>query len=335
MKPTAPLPKTLLEAMLDGGTDLEKLAHAAGIGSASKLETGLTVEEADDFLTTAWRLLGDPAFGLKAGSVVRPERYGISGLTAMTARDWRGAIDLKGRYNRLIWGDDYELVERDEECLVIARCLDESRPYSAAKIDMEFASLLAFGRYFTRAPITPLWLSLRQPEPAYQGDYLRSFGVMPRFGQPENILCIRRSDALLPLLSANAPAMEALRLTAENQLRQLSETADAGIGGRVRQTMVEALNGSELVLADIAGRLHVSTRTLQRKLADEGLSFSQLFDEVRRGQAEERLRQSRIHAVELAYFLGFADANSFYRAFRRWTGTTPEAYRKNAEAVAG
>ncbi|MES2296586.1 MAG: AraC family transcriptional regulator ligand-binding domain-containing protein [Pseudomonadota bacterium] len=323
---TAPLPRTLLDALADAGVNLDAAAAAVGIEPASRLETGLSAAQADQFLVHIWRTVGQPAMGLHAGVNVRPERFGISGLTAMMAKDLRGALKLKGRYNRLIWGDLYELHEDGGLLTVTARVADSTRPYSAAKIDLEFSSLIAFGRYFTRVPIVPVSLSLMQAAPVYRDEYLRLLGVAPLFGQAQNAFQIRSCDADLALVSANTPAMAALQSIAEAQLEGLQ---DASFGTSVRRALATSLNGSEPVLIDIARQLHVSARTLQRKLAADGLSFSRLLDEVRREYALQRLRGGSFHLAELAYMLGFVDTNSFYRAFRRWTGTTPEKYRQS------
>jgi AraC-like DNA-binding protein len=324
--PTAPLPRNLLDALADAGLSLEAAASAVGIEPVSRLETGLSAMEADQFLVHVWHTVGQTAIGLKAGMSVRPERFGISALTAMMAKDWRGALKLKARYNRLIWGDVYELHEQAGVLTVTARTAGASRPYSAAKIDLEFSSLIAFGRFFTRVPVVPISLSLTQAAPPYRDEYLRLLGVVPSFAQVHNALHIRSCDADLPFVSANTAAMEALQSVAETRLKGLG---DDSLGESVRQVLAKALNGSAPVLTDIAARLHLSARTLQRKLAADGLSFSQLLDDVRREQALHRLRIGTTHLVELAYMLGFVDTNSFYRAFRRWTGTTPEKYRKN------
>ena len=80
-------------------------------------------------------------------------------------------------------------------------------------------------------------------------------------------------------------------------------------------------------LTDIAGRLAMSGRTLQRKLAEQGLSFQSLIDEARRELAEELLRDSRIPLADVAFLTGFADQSAFTRAFKRWAGQTPRPYR--------
>lgn len=122
------------------------MALTATLGMrVDQLENGLGRAEVDRFLCAAWRAVDDPSFGLRAGCVVRPERFGVSGLAAMTSPTYLEALRRKGRYNRLIWGDEFEVVKCGDRVIVAMVTEDEARPYGAAKIDMELSALLAFG----------------------------------------------------------------------------------------------------------------------------------------------------------------------------------------------
>ena len=145
-----PLPKNLLDAIAEAGVNLAEAAREAGVVPAA-LESGLTFAEAGRFIGVAWRRIDDPAFGLRAGCVLRPERYGISGLTAMASATFGAALQRKARYNRLVWGDTYRIRQDTREFTVFTDAPDESNPWSYSKIDMEFASLLTFGRRFASA----------------------------------------------------------------------------------------------------------------------------------------------------------------------------------------
>lgn len=84
----------------------------------------------------------------------------------------------------------------------------------------------------------------------------------------------------------------------------------------------------------MAAELHLSERTLQRRLAEHKLNFTELLDAVRRESALQYLREKRVSVDEVAFLLGFATPNSFFRAFKRWTGTTPQGWRLAAPAAA-
>ena len=161
-----PLPKNLLDAIADAGVDLADAAREARFDPA-RLESGMTFAEVERFIAVAWQRIDDPAFGLRAGCVLRPERYGISGLTAMASATFGAALQRKARYNRLVWGDSYRIAQDAHAFTVFMEAPDESKPWGYSKADLEFASLVTFGRRFAAADVVPLRVGFRRPEPAF------------------------------------------------------------------------------------------------------------------------------------------------------------------------
>lgn len=322
--PLTPLPRSLLDALAAAGFDVGDLAAGAAL-TPDRVETGLTHHEADRFLTLAYERVGDPSFGLKAGCVLKPERMGVAGLAAMTSPTFALALRSKARYHRLVWGDGYEIHDCAQSLTVRVLPLDEGRPYGAAKVDMELASLLTFGRQFTGVAMVPLRLRLRSRPPDHAPLYRRVFDLDPEFDEGVNEISFSRRDAERPLISANAAAHAGLSEVAESELARL---ADGTLVREVRAVLQGLLTGDEPTLAAVARTMLMSERTLQRRLSAEGCSFSTLLDQTRQETAQRKLRVGRATASELAFLLGFADTNSFYRAFKRWTGTTPELYRR-------
>jgi AraC-like DNA-binding protein len=314
----------MLDAMADAGLDLPDAAREARVDPAA-LETGMTFAEVERFIGVAWRRLDDPAFGLRAGCVLRPERYGISGLTAMASPTFGAALQRKARYNRLVWGDSYRIRQDAGEFTVSTEAPDESRPWSYSRVDLEFASLVTFGRRFASPDVAPLRAAFRRPEPAFRALYEEVFRCPVAFAQPANCLSFSQADARRPLVSADARAAEWLEFGARAALERMD---DSGVTARVRAQLERMLQGDEPTLAAVASQLCLSERTLQRRLSMEGQTFRRVLDEMRRDVAQRTLAAGKRNVTELAYLLGFEDSNSFYRSFRRWTGTTPESYRR-------
>lgn len=319
-----PLPRNLIDAIAAAGVDLADAAREARIDPTG-LETGLGIAEVERFLAVAWRRLDDPAFGLRAGCMLRPERYGISGLTALASPTFGAALHRKARYNRLVWGDSYRIREGASDFTVVTEAPDESKPWSYSRIDMEFASLVTFGRRFAWPEMAPLGVALRRPEPAFSALYEEVFRCPVTFSQAANGLTFSQQDAQRPLVSADARAAEWLEFGARSALERMD---DSGITPRVRAQLQRMLQGDEPALAAVASQLCMSERTLQRRLSAEGQTFRRVLDETRRDVAQRSLAAGKRNVTELAYLLGFEDSNSFYRSFRRWTGTTPESWRK-------
>lgn len=324
----APVPRNLLEALRRRGVDPAAIAQRLGL-APDALETGLGVTEADRFFVAAWEAAADPTIGLDAGGIIQPERFGIVGLAAMASPTFGAAIERKARYWRLIWGDSYEVRRRGGEAAAVLVPTGPQRPYTQAKVDMELASLLAFGRRFTGQAIQPLRLEMAQAAPEWRERYREVFGCAVAFGQPENALVFALADLDLPLLSRNAQVEALMAGGAEAALARLG---DAPLRDRLGAVVDRMLQGDEPTLAAAASELHMSARTLQRMLAQEDLRFTDVLDERRRAAAERHLAAGRATAEEVAFLLGFATPSSFFRAFKRWTGTTPQAWRRTARA---
>lgn len=112
-----------------------------------------------------------------------------------------------------------------------------------------------------------------------------------------------------------------------NQRLSALET-QASMRERVRAVLLEALPAGSSSIDAVAQRLAVSKRSLQRQLADESVGFQEVLSEVRQSLAHHYLSRTNISAGEISWLLGFQESNSFIRAFRSWTGTTPAAYRQ-------
>lgn len=322
--PVATLPRILLDALQAAGVDTLALASRLGLSPAS-FETGMTFTEADRFLCAAWDAAADPCIGLRAGSAMQPERFGVVGIAAMSSADFGTAVQRKARYWRLIWGDAYEVRLAGAEAAAVLTPAGPARPYTQAKVDMELVSLLNFGRRFTGQHIVPLRLTLCQPTPAWRQRYEEAFACPVHFSASENSLVFARQDFALPLLSRNAEVAALMAGGAEAALARLGAGAMRSQVGLVIDRMLE---GDEPTLKAVAGRMHRSVRTLQRQMADEHLRFTDVLDERRRAAGERYLAGSTATAQEVAFLLGFSTPSSFFRAFKRWTHQTPEEWRR-------
>jgi AraC-like DNA-binding protein len=316
-----PLPRNLLDAMCRAGVDPAALALRLGLNPAA-LTHGIGMLDLDRFFCAAWTALDDPAFGLRAGCAMRPERFGVIGIAAMCSPDFGTALDRIARYKRLMGGDIVDVQRRGAQALVRIELFGPPRPYSQAKIDMELANLLTFGRVLTGAPIAALRVTLRQPAPGYRAYYDEVFGCPIAFEQADDSIAFASTDLARPLLSADP---DVARLVLPGAEATLARLGDGSVQDQVRSALRHMLHGDEPTLAAVADVLCVSKRTLQRRLTDAALRFSQLVDQTRCEMAEEQLAAGTASIDDLAFRLGFSSTSSFYRAFKRWTGRTPGA----------
>jgi AraC-like DNA-binding protein len=160
----------------------------------------------------------------------------------------------------------------------------------------------------------------------------RHFGCSVVCGAPRNVIVFRASDAQRPFVTRNAELLAMLAPQFEEELRQ--ENGPEDFVERVRMTIRQKLTGGRPTVEDIADALHISSRTLQRHLQDEGSSFQRVLEEARHQLARHYLNNSVLELNEAAYLLGYEDANSFVRAFRTWEGVPPTRWRENQRAKA-
>jgi AraC-like DNA-binding protein len=133
-------------------------------------------------------------------------------------------------------------------------------------------------------------------------------------------------DARRPFLTDNMAMWAAFEPALNSRLSELD--AQASLRERVRAVLLETLPAGISSIDVVAQRLAISKRSLQRQLAEESVGFQELLSEVRHELARHYLSRTEISAGEISWLLGFQESNSFIRAFRSWTGTTPAAYRQ-------
>lgn len=157
--------------------------------------------------------------------------------------------------------------------------------------------------------------------------YASYFGVKPRVGDEISVI-FSAQDAAKPFLTENAQMWEFF----EPELRKrLSETsAEAGMAERARGALLEMLPSGQTTVDDLASRLLVSRRTLQRRLGDEGTSYKTILTKVREELARHYITKSELPYTQISFLLGYEDPNSFFRAFHGWTGATPDSIRAQA-----
>jgi AraC-like DNA-binding protein len=162
------------------------------------------------------------------------------------------------------------------------------------------------------------------PEPPYASRFAHLGEV--RYGQPVNRLVLDASVLQTPVVTADPLSARLARGLCERALAEMG--FDATLVDRVRGG-IEREDGSFRSLEDVAELLHVSNRTFKRRLSAQGVSFSELVDRQRRLRALALLESSRLSVEEIARRLDYSTASTFVRAFRRWTNTTPTAYRRD------
>jgi AraC-like DNA-binding protein len=140
-----------------------------------------------------------------------------------------------------------------------------------------------------------------------------------------------KADALRPFLTSNEEIWAAFEPELRTRLAQLD--ASVQVGQRVRSVLLEALPGGGVGMEAVARRLGMSQRSLQRHLEQEGLTYTGLLQATRQSLAQHYLLKTDLPTAEISFLLGFDEPNSFFRAFRGWTGQTPDGLRQLLRAA--
>jgi AraC-like DNA-binding protein len=145
-----------------------------------------------------------------------------------------------------------------------------------------------------------------------------------RFNAAANALLFARADALAPVPTAHPLLAEVHQRFATERLQRLDHLQTSS---RARAAIIRRLPAGEPRRTEVAAVLEISERVLQRRLQTEGTSFQRLLDDTRRELAQQYLGQTDVSLADATYLLGFGDRSSFFRACRRWFGTSPRRYR--------
>ena len=270
------------------------------------------------------RASDDPAVGLELGTEPRVERYDPIALTAVSARSLRDALARLSHYKQLTCPEELQVTERSDECRVRFRWLLAEETEPPVLTDVCFAWVVGIARRGTGDQVKPRRLELRGPA-RNRHMYESHFGCPARFEGRENTIVFAKADLDRPFVTHNAELLAALAPQLDAELSQA--LASRAIGEQVKGILKRQLAGRRPGIEDVARELCLSSRTLQRRLAEDGASFQQLVQEARRELARHYLLHSSLELNETAYLLGYEDAHSFFRAFHDWEGSPPGEWR--------
>ncbi len=266
----------------------------------------------------------------------QPWHAGLLGFTLMTSPTVNKMAGLLRRYHPLL-NDVFVVtpgIVADRFHLRLSEASAEASPRLARLSLSIWAGRL---RWLTGQPDLKLEARFQGPAPADIAPYRRIFGGTVRFDQEENAMYGDAAWVNMAIVSHDPGSHGLLQSQARQQLEAIAPGDDRLID-RLRGLIRVRQGDGKLSLEDAALALKLPARTLQRRLEAAGLSFRQVVDDVRRASAEHYLRDTGMPLAELAAVLGFADHASFNRAFKRWTGASPGAFRRRhqgAQAPAG
>jgi AraC-like DNA-binding protein len=306
----------------------EELLGPAGLDAdaLSVPDARLDVETFSDLVVRARKLTGNDAIGILLGLQMRASAHGYLGFAAMTASTLREALETATRFSPTRTNAlGFSLNVGDTTATLV---IEERADFGPARDAVLFA--LAVGIWQMGDALTGQRLEgsadFAFPQPEYAKS-IENVGPALRFDQPSTQLVFDARALDLPLTMSDPVSRRIAYSELEKSLGELGNDKD--VLARVRKLSMRAKGGFHS-LEEVADALHLSTRTLKRRLAAQGSTYSDVLEEQRRERAMLLLRSPGLSLDEVAEQLGYSDPSNFRRAFRRWTGLSPAAYRRGA-----
>ncbi|MDF3931833.1 AraC family transcriptional regulator [Pseudomonas citronellolis] len=282
-----------------------------------------------DDMSRLWQraveLSGNPAIALNMARVHTPA-FPVLGYALMSSRNLAEGFERLERYQRIIAeGADVSFRRQPEGCLFSVQVHGDRLLPPRQSAESSLAGMIGLVRWITGRHIRPLDVRLAGEPPQDPTPYQALFEAPLSYGHGQCALLFSHADMTAPLPTANA---ELARLHDRFAGEYLARFESSRFSHQTRQVLCRLLPQGEPRREVVAEILHLSERTLQRRLQEEGGSYQQLLDDTRRELAQQYLATPHMTLLEIAYLLGFSEPSNFFRAFRRWFGVTPGEYRE-------
>ncbi|MCB9057481.1 MAG: AraC family transcriptional regulator ligand-binding domain-containing protein [Calditrichae bacterium] len=264
-----------------------------------------------------------PDFALKLVENINAKTTDPAIIAFLSSNDLNMALERMAHYKPVVAPIHMSLKKNDQQTIISFKSLSHDRSLPALYIAFELTFWVQLARIAIREPIIPmavhthLDLQISDAFEVFLGSAVQS--------DVENKITFSASDAAKPFLTANHAMWTLLEPAFKQRMSDLA--IDASFRERVRACLLETLASGHYSINYVASKLAVSNRTLQRRLNLEGTTFQKILDELREELARHYLSTTDYSSTEISFLLGYEEPNSFFRAFRTWTGQTPEIVR--------
>ena len=270
---------------------------------------------------------GDPVVAVRAGAVLSAELFDPAYFAAICSPDLTTALTRLAEHMRLVGPFSLDVEVTDDETSARYGC--KHRPDVARALGLsQLAFMVALARRATRHEIVPRRVTVTGPTDDL-GACEEFFGC-PVVESEAFAVAFSAVDGRRPFLTHNEEMWETFQPGLRRRMAEAGEHRSAS--EEVQEALFELLPSGRARVSDVASELGIGSRTLQRRLASEGTSWLELLNQTRERLARHYFESTDLSPTEISFLLGFADPNSLFRAFHRWTGTTPESWRADVRA---
>lgn len=321
----ATISQAMYDTLEEKGVDADELFTRCGIDPNLRFdsEARFPVYATNRLWQAAIYKTRNPSLIYEVVAKIKPQMLHAMGHAWIVSRSLLDALKRFVRYHRILSTNvAVSLEEAQGSYQLVVNVID---PMESLSSDGILAFTLHMCREAYGKDLAPLQVQLTRLEPRDDSVIEKFFGCDIEYGAIDNVIIFNPTDLNRKLRGANASVANAL----DNVTVEYLSNLDANdVVTKVRKYVAETLMHGEPSKQDIALELSMSTRTLQRRLDEEGTSTKEIIDETRHHLALTFIAQPQYSIKEVAYGLGFSDPSNFARAFKRWTGKTPRQFRK-------
>jgi AraC-like DNA-binding protein len=277
-------------------------------------------------------LTADASYGLRLAASLDPRDRGLLGFIVLNSPTLIDAMTNIQRFYKVgREGHDCEIERYSPHVAFRFRVADSALRRLSHTSEYLAATVVQGCRDLTCQAISPVRVEFIHDKPDDRVEYVEFLGCPVKFGAEWNAVIYAEETTRLPVKGANAMLLEVLEATCQKLLGPAPEARD--LVREVRRLIIERLPTGSAGIGAIAGQLGMSSKTLERRLAEKGESFSALLDWTRFNAVTHYLRDSDMRLTQVAYLVGFTESAALVRAFKRWTGETPSRFRERRHSA--
>jgi len=280
-----------------------------------------------ELIETAVAMSGDQELALRIGKGLDMTEYGTYGFAIMSSINMRAALELFLRYGQTFIDGAHWSRAQYKDGLIVRLHQDTGTDYQKRLVtELVFSNIHAFCRSLVAQPLEGLSVHFNYPRPACAAAYKNQWPIPLEFDQEYSQIFLpkRWQDQLTR--TGNPTTHVLFTQQCEEIIEGMSNVKE--VSANVRRLLILSA-GQFLNIKEVSEQLHITERTLRRRLSAEGADFRTLFDSIKNTLAQRYLDNTSLSVVEIAHLLGYCEATNFHRAFQRWNGITPNEYRKH------
>jgi AraC-like DNA-binding protein len=321
----------ILHAAQQKGADYELLCQRAGLRPEmlQNPDARLPISQVQTLWKEAVELTGDNYLALSLGESINTMSIGILAYVMMHCPTLGKALEKLCQYQDIVCDASKTSVTiQGEKATLSLVQLSEQIRFPRYAYESELSIYYQASKQMTDKVFHLQEVHFNYPSPS------EDIRIYQRIFETEHI--VFNSDITgfvfdkkfleTPILNANPNLFTLFEAHADTILHQLKN--DNAIQDRIKKEILQGLKGEEPTLASIAKNIGMGIRSIQLKLKEEGVTFQQLLDVIRKDLAVKHLMEARLSTTDIAYLLGYSDPSVFFRSFKKWTGQTPAVYRK-------